>query len=153
MKNYKTLSGSGSGNVKRKPGRPRLYPKRKPVHSKVKYNLEERFGDREARREHNLVQPYITELPASENREMVPYNSTTGRTRGQLWSVIWKQWLRFRIAKNRTADIDAMYDAAKIIRRTQKELAIHLTEFTEPFYLTGQELSPEEVQEEGDGIR
>ena len=128
------------------------YLKRKCKHYKVKYKLEEKFGDKEARREHNIKQPYITQLPREENREIVPYGSTTGRPRRQLWSVIWKQWLRFRIAKNRTGDVNAMYDAAKIIRRTQAELGIKLTEFTEPFYLTGQELSEEERQEE-DGLR
>lgn len=129
------------------------HPGHKGKHSKVKYKLEERFGDKEQRREHNLKQPYITQLPREENRETVPYGSTTGRTRSQLWSVIWKQWLRFRIAKNKTGDFNVMYDAAKIIRRTQDELGIALTEFTEPFYLTGQELSPEEQEENGDGLR
>ena len=132
----------------------KLKHKTRPKYASVKYKIEERFGDKEARREHNLVQPNITELPGDENKHLVPYGSPTGRTRGQLWSALRKNWLRLRIAKNKTGDVNEMYAAAKAVRATQKELGIALTEFTEPFYLTGQELSEEELQEQQeDGLR
>jgi hypothetical protein len=122
----------------------RIYARSKREHkgASVKYKVEEKYGDKEQRREVNLRNPYVTLDP--DNRTIT---LPSGMTRGQAWGKLRNSWLWLRIYKRR-GDLPAMEVQAKQIRRIQADLGIKLTEFTTPFELTGQYLTPEELEDE-----
>src|SRR5918992_5827913 len=63
----------------------------------VKYKIEERFGDKEQRKEKNLRNPFITLMPESEAKHtLLP----SGMTRAQGWATLRNSWRWFRIYKS-----------------------------------------------------
>jgi hypothetical protein len=124
----------------------RIYARSKREHkgASSKYKVEERYGDKEERKEKNLRNPYITLLPWQEAREIV---LPSGMTRGQAYGKLKNSWLWFKIYR-RQGDLAKLEQQAKQIRRIQADLGIKLTEFTTPFELTGQYLTPEELEDE-----
>ena len=106
----------------------------------VKYNLEEKVGDAEEQKEHNIRTPFVTLLD-HESNAMLPLPS--GLTRGQAWGIMKKAWLSFRICKSKN-DLGGMIKWAHVIRKTQDDLGIALTQFYEPITLDGLKLSQEE---------
>lgn len=127
---------------------PRYTPTQR-VHrgASVKYKLEEKYGDKEERKEVNLRHPFITITDRAINRAIV---LPSGLTRSQAWGIVRKSWLGFRIAKDKD-NLDAMIKWAHVIRRTQADLGIKLTEFTDPIVLDGPVLSQEEREYLQDG--
>ena len=106
----------------------------------VKYGIEERFGDKEERKEVNLRHPFITITDRAVNRAIV---LPSGLTRSQTWAIIRKAWLGFRISKSKH-NMNDMIKWAHVIRKNQADLDIKLTEFTDPIVLDGPVLSQEE---------
>jgi hypothetical protein len=113
----------------------------------VKYGVEEKYGDKEERKEVNLRHPFITITDRAINRAIV---LPSGLTRSQAWAIVSKAWLGFRISKSKH-NIDDMIKWAHVIRRTQDDLGIKLTEFTDPIVLDGPTLSQEEREYLQDG--